>query len=93
MLNPHNTYLYFSIVDSTIYLEKNGTGLFEKSIPCIGEGHSAVSAYEQPGSQHFFKRMNLMAERRLGNAQTLCSAAEMQLFSHRDEVKKMAEFK
>jgi hypothetical protein len=37
--------------------------------------------------------MNLLAERRLGNAHTLCRAAEMQLFSHRDEVAEMAEFK
>jgi hypothetical protein len=37
--------------------------------------------------------VNLLAERRLGNAQTLCRAAEMQIFSHCDEVTEMAEFK
>ncbi|MCY1182798.1 hypothetical protein D9M73_233760 [compost metagenome] len=65
--------------------------LVEEQPPGRGQGDAAVGAVEQARADFLFQRLDLLAQRRLGNAQLSGGAAEMQLLGDGDEVTQVTQ--
>src|SRR5690606_27195369 len=67
-------------------------GFLEKQPAGVGQRHVPVAALEQAHPEFLFQGLDLLAQRRLGNAQHLSGAAEMQLLGDGDEIAQVAQF-
>ena len=68
------------------HLRERLAGFLEEQPAGVGKRYVAVGALEQAHPELVFQRLNLLTERRLGDAQQLRGAAEMQLFGNGYEV-------
>ncbi|SVK52768.1 Argininosuccinate lyase [Acinetobacter baumannii] len=66
-------------------------GFFEEHLPGLRQADVAVVARQQPRADHLLQRLDLLAERRLGDTQPLGGAAKMQLFRHGDKVTQVSQ--
>ncbi|MNN04923.1 hypothetical protein D3C81_1176640 [compost metagenome] len=75
-----------------LQLGQHLTRLGQEQPAGLAQRHSAVGALEQAHAQLLLQRLDLLAQRRLGNAQLQGGAAEVQLFGNGDEIAQVAEF-
>src|ERR1700684_1531784 len=70
-----------SSMNGSVYVPERQTGLFDKDAPHFGEFHILlVRANEQTKSVQAFDLIDLFAESRLGDVQSVGSPSEVQLF-------------
>ncbi|MNP16155.1 hypothetical protein D3C76_1085390 [compost metagenome] len=67
-------------------------GLVEEQPAGFGQAHAAIGAIQQARADFFLQGLDLLAQRRLGNAQLLGGAAEMQFLGDGDEVAQVSQF-
>ena len=67
-------------------------GFTQGRFAALGQPDAAPGALEQCDTDGAFQRLDLLAERRLRHAEPTRRAAEIQLFSHRNEGTDMAQF-
>lgn len=75
-----------------VYLGQHLAGLVEEQPAGVGEFDAAVGALEQARTDFLLQRLDLLAQRRLGDPQALGGAAEVQLLGDGDEIAQVPEF-
>ena len=70
-------------------LRHDAPGMVEKDAAGRGDRHASLAAVEQLAAHLAFELLDLQAERRLADIETLGGAAEIQFLRHRDEVAQM----
>ena len=82
-----------------VYLGQHLAGLVEEQPAGVGEFDAAVGALEQARTDFLLQRLDLLAQRRLGDREgrladvaTLGGAAEVQLLGDGDEIAQVPEF-
>ncbi|MNP48135.1 hypothetical protein D3C76_1422350 [compost metagenome] len=73
-------------------LRQHQPRLFQEQPTGLAQLDPTIGTLEQPGADFLFQRLNLLAQRWLGDTQHLCGAAEMQFFGDGDEVAQMTQF-
>ncbi|MCY1178974.1 hypothetical protein D9M73_193490 [compost metagenome] len=66
--------------------------LFQEQPTGLAQLDPTIGTLEQARADLLFQRLDLLAQRWLGDAQHLCGAAEMQFFGDGDEVAQMTQF-
>ena len=79
-------------IRSLVDLRQHQAGFHEEQAPSLAQLDPTIGALEQPRADLLFQRLDLLAQGRLGDPQNLGGPAEMQLFSHGDEVAQVAQF-
>lgn len=67
-------------------------GVGAKGVPGRAEGHLASASLEQLDPDLLLKSTNLLAEGRLGDVQSLCGTAEVELVGDGEEVSEVSKF-
>ena len=73
-------------------LRQHQTRLLEEQPARLAELDPTIGTLEQASPQLLLQCLDLLAEGRLGDAQQLCGAAEVQFLGHRDEVAQVTQF-
>ncbi|MNT87679.1 hypothetical protein D3C72_2281270 [compost metagenome] len=75
-----------------VHLHQYLSGLVEEAPAGFSQFHPAVGAFQQACADFFFQGLDLLAQRRLGDAQLLGGSTEVQFLGHGDEVAQMSQF-
>jgi hypothetical protein len=73
-------------------LFQRGACFGQEQPPCLGQLHATAGAIEQADAQFLLEHSNLLAERRLRDAQAQRRAAKMPFLCHGKEITKMPQF-
>ena len=71
---------------------EQGTRIRKEGSPRIRQAHHSSRPFQKLYPQLIFQRLDLVAQRRLGDVQPLGSPAEVQFLGHGDKVSKMPQF-
>ena len=78
--------------DGHVELGEHGAGVAQEGLARRGQLHPAARALQQRAAELGLERVDLLAERRLGDVQSRRGAPEVQLLGDGDEIAKLAEF-
>jgi len=73
-------------------LRQQGPGSGHKGLARCGQLHTPAVAGEQLRAHRGFELLDVQAERRLGDGQTLGGTAKVQLFGQHEEIAQVTEF-
>ena len=73
-----------------VHLTQDLLRLADNPLSCLGQPHFTFRAFEEFDPEFLFKLPDLLAQRRLADAQPDRGAAEVQLLGNRDHVSKMS---